>query len=135
MRKKEGMQQGDLYINLTPIVDVALILVIIFLCVCPMALITGIRTLEAKSGAGKGKTAKEDNVQVILKKDSSIVVNNRSVEKKDLASAIRESISKSKTGVVTLTADKANRVNDVVEILDISKQQGAKKVIIMRKAE
>ena len=120
---------------LVPVINVSLVLVVVFLSVSPMAMLTGIRALESHSSSGKGKTAAKENVEVVLAKDGVIAVNNIRVNMDGLASVLLVEIPKSKTGVVMLTADKENIVGDVVKILDTAKQNGAKKVIIMRKKE
>ena len=47
----------------------------------------------------------------------------------------KEQLAKSKDGLVTLQAEKNNKVGQVVEVLDIAKQAGAKKVAILNKLE
>ncbi|MFH0948626.1 MAG: biopolymer transporter ExbD [Elusimicrobiota bacterium] len=138
----EGNMGDRVNSSLVPVIDISLVLVIVFSALCPMALTSGIRALESQSSSGKGKTAKKENVEVILAKDKVITVNNIKVNlpawtdqasTKGLENILLEEISKSGTKVVMLTADKENIVNDVVKILDTAKQSGAKKVIIMSK--
>ena len=77
----------------------------------------------------------KENVEVVLAKDGAIAVNGIKVDINELANVLLGEIPKSKTGVVMVTADKENIVGDVVRILDVAKQNGAKKVIIMRKKQ
>src|SRR3989344_8656669 len=53
-------------INVTPLVDVALVLVIIFMAVSPFMLQAGLQVSESKAGAATGKHALEENVQITL---------------------------------------------------------------------
>ena len=122
-------------INVTPLVDVALVLVIIFMAVSPFMLQAGLQVSESKAGAATGKASLDENVQVSLAEDGRIVVNGEEVSLPDLKSKLKEAIPKSKDGLVTLQAEKANRVGQVVEILDIAKQSGARKVAILNKPE
>ena len=120
-------------INVTPLVDVSLVLVIIFMAVSPFMLQAGLTVTESKSGAAKGKASLTENVQVTLTPDNKIMLNGNEILLADLNSALKEAIKKSKDGLVTLQADKTNRVGQVVEILDIAKQAGAKKVALLDK--
>ena len=122
-------------INVTPLVDVALVLVIIFMAVSPFMLKAGLQVLESKAGAATGKASLEENVQISLTGDNKILVNGEDVSLTDLSSKLKERIPKSKDGLVTLQAEKTNRVGQVVEILDIAKQAGAKKVAILNRPE
>ncbi|MBI4753195.1 biopolymer transporter ExbD [Candidatus Desantisbacteria bacterium] len=121
--------------NLTPLIDVCLVLVIIFMVTAPMVMQAGIKILESQAGAGSGKHAAEENIEVILTEDDKVMLNGQEVLWQDFPLKIRQEIYKSRDKLVFVTADNKNRVGRVVEILDISKQQGAKKVAIISKAE
>ena len=122
-------------INVTPLVDVALVLVIIFMAVSPFMLQAGIQVTESKAGAAAGKASLSENVQITLTQENKILVNGKEILLPDLALSLKEAIPKSKDGLVTLQADKNNQVGQVVAVLDIAKQSGAKKVAILNKLE
>ena len=126
-------QEAITEINVAPLVDVALCLVIIFMAVSPFMLQAGLLVSESKAGAATGKSSLAENVQVTLTEGNKILVNGEAVEVFDLSSKLKTAIPKSKDGLVTLQADPSNRVGQVVEILDIAKQSGAKKVAILNK--
>ena len=119
-------------INVTPLVDVCLVLVIIFMAVAPLALTVGIKVLESRAKASEGKAAAEDNVQVRLAADGRITVNGREVMAVVLYAEITQALAKSKDKMVIITADETNRVGQVVEILDTAQQAGALKLAIMK---
>ncbi len=121
--------------NLTPLIDVCLVLVIIFMVTAPMVMQAGIKILESQAGAGVGKHAAEENIEVVLTEDDKVMLNGREVLWQDFPVRIRQEIFKSRDKLVFITADDKNRVGRVVEILDISKQQGARKVAIISKPE
>ena len=59
-------------INVTPLVDVCLVLVIIFMAVAPMAVTLGIKVLESRASNAEGKASVDENVQVKLALDGQI---------------------------------------------------------------
>ncbi|OGR80795.1 MAG: hypothetical protein A3I11_07965 [Elusimicrobia bacterium RIFCSPLOWO2_02_FULL_39_32] len=120
-------------INVTPLVDVALVLVIIFMAVSPFMLQAGLTVQESKAGAEKGKHALEENLQIRLNQENKIFVNNQEILLEKLSLFLKTEIPKTKDKMVTLEAEKSNRVGQVVEILDIAKQSGALKVAILNK--
>jgi len=119
-------------INLTPLVDVSLVLVIIFMAVAPLAVVAGIRALHAKAGAAAGKTALSENVQVSLKSDGTLTVNGRKTDFGSLLPAVAQALGASREKMVVLTADGQSKVGQVVAVLDVSKQAGAAKVAILK---
>lgn len=130
-----GDEESITAINLTPLVDVSLVLVIIFMAIAPFALTAGIKVLESKAGAAKGKVSAAKNVSINLTRKGKLTVNGKKSEFGTLARLIGEELTKSKDKMVILTADDENRVGEVVLILDTAKQAGAKKIAIMSRAK
>ena len=126
-------QDGDPItdINVTPLVDVSLVLVIIFMAIAPFAMQSGIKVLESKAKAAVGKVSASENVSIRLSKDGRIAINGKDAAREGLLGALSEALAASKDRMVTLSADDENIVGDVVEVLDAAKQAGAQKIAIM----
>ena len=120
-------------INLTPLVDVSLVLVIIFMAIAPFALQAGIKVLESKAKAAVGKVSASDNVSIRLTRDRKLTVNGKETDFDGLVGAVADAVAKSKDRMVVLTADDDNKVGDVVRVLDSAKEAGAVKLAILRK--
>lgn len=118
--------------NVTPLVDVSLVLVIIFMAVAPMALTTGIKVLESSGKAATGKVAASENVEVKLYSDGRITINGKEIEFAALYENLVREIPKSKDKMVMISADKMNKVGKVVKILDVARRAGAKKLAILK---
>ena len=118
-------------INVTPLVDVSLVLVIIFMAIAPFAMQSGIKVLESKAKAAVGKVSASENVSVRLTKDGKLTINGKEAVRTALFSALSDALTASKDRMVTLSADDENKVGEVVEVLDAAKQAGAKKIAIM----
>lgn len=132
-----GMQSGRdedpiADINVTPLVDICLVLVIIFMVIVPFAIETGIKVLQSKSKAGVGKVSVEENVQIRLTRDGRLTLNGKAVEKDLLSASVQKALLKSRDKMVIITAEDENRVGEVVEVLDTAKQSGAMKLAIMK---
>jgi biopolymer transport protein ExbD len=118
-------------INVTPLVDVSLVLVIIFMAIAPFGMQAGIKVLQSKANVSVGKTKASENVSVRLREDGSMTVNGKKTANMNLLKTIRGYLGASKDKMVMLNADEGNFVGDVVFILDTAKQAGAKKLAIM----
>ncbi len=120
-------------INVTPLVDVCLVLVIIFMVIAPLAMQSGIEVASSKVGAAKGEAALADNVMVVLAEKDRVTVNGRAVKWEELGDAVAAALKKSKDGLVSLDATPKAEVGKVVEILDTVKQRGARRVALLNR--
>ncbi len=120
-------------INLTSLVDVSLTLVIIFMIVAPFTMQTGIKITSSKMGESKGKVAQSENVCIHLSADGQIKIDGQLISWDKLGDALRIAIPKSKDQMVILLASPKNHVKQIVDILDCARQEGAKKLAILKK--
>ncbi|MDE2039880.1 MAG: biopolymer transporter ExbD [Elusimicrobia bacterium] len=119
-------------INVTPLVDVCLVLVIIFMAVAPFAVTLGLKVLSARAKAATGKAAIDQNVSVRLSADGRITVDGAAVAPEGLPLALSRALSRSRDKMVVLTAADDNRVGQVVSILDQAQLSGALKLAILK---
>jgi len=119
-------------INVTPLVDVCLVLVIIFMAVAPMAVTLGIKVLETRAGNAEGKASVDENVQVKVSLDGTITVNGTKTDGLTFRGVLAGALARSKDKMVIVTADARNKVGLVVSVLDASKQAGALKLAVMK---
>lgn len=119
-------------INVTPLVDVCLVLVIIFMAVAPMAVTLGIKVLETRRSNAEGKASVDENVNIRITTDGSITVNGTKTDGVTFRGVLAAQLQMSKDKMVVVTADATNKVGLVVEVLDASKQAGALKLAVMK---
>jgi biopolymer transport protein ExbD len=119
-------------INVTPLVDVCLVLVIIFMAVAPMAITLGIKVLESRSSTAKGKASVSENVKVDIALDGSITVNGVKTDGLTFRRVLVDALARSRDRMVIVSADARDKVGLVVNVLDQSKQLGAQKLALMK---
>lgn len=119
-------------INLTPLVDVSLVLVIIFMAVAPFAIQAGIKVLQSKASAQVGKVSLSESVQVKLTKEGRLTLNGAELAPGEYPAAVARALLKSADKFVIVKADTENKVGQVVGLLDDAKQAGALKMALMR---
>ncbi|MBI2069944.1 MAG: biopolymer transporter ExbD [Elusimicrobia bacterium] len=83
-------------INVTPLVDVSLVLVIIFMAVSPLILQAGIKAMESKTGAAQGLKTVEKNVNLEMDRAGIMRVNGKIVPKDGLRIALKKALAASK---------------------------------------
>jgi len=119
-------------INLTPLVDVSLVLVIIFMAVAPFALTAGIKVLQSKASAQVGKVSLSESVQVRLSKEGKLTLNGKEIPRENYPAEVMRALVKSEDKFVIVKADVDNKVGQVVGLLDEAKQAGALKMALMK---
>ena len=130
MRRRTGSAELITKVNVTPIIDVALVLVIILLVTAPMMSVSDLpvqlpeaRTREAED---------ERNVSVTIGTDGQLAVDDRQVSAPALGAAVAERLAQpGNDGVlVVVRADTATPYSEVRRTLDVIKQSGAKRIAI-----
>ncbi len=124
----EGLYQPLADINVTPLVDVMLVLLIIFMVTAPM-LATGI-----KVNLPSAKTAQPlDNKQpvvVAVAKDGALSVGKDPVSRDELAAKVKAKLTDS-NGVVQLRGDRDAAYGDVVSVMDELAANGISRIAIV----
>lgn len=118
-------------INVTPLVDISLVLVIILMVTSPMVVQSGIIVNSSTVTASHGKSSKDESVQVKLTKNA-LLLNNKKVETEQFPEAIKAMLDANKKKVVMITCDRNVEHGRLVNVLDVAKMMGAKSLAIMR---
>lgn len=112
-------------INMTPLIDIMLVLLIIFMVTSTAALESGLDIQLPKTSVTNEK--KQDEILIIsLGKDGSVALQGKAVKETDLAAAIAAKLQELKTEAVILEGDSSAFLGKAVEIMDMAKQAGAK---------
>ena len=117
-------------INVTPLVDVMLVLLIIMMLITPM-LNQGVamRLPQASNTADKPTT--QDNTTVAIGKDGSLYVNSKPVTELDMASKITDALEGKKEKVVFIKADEEALYSAVMTAMDQLHQAGVEDIALI----
>ena len=123
-KRDEGSKVSS-EINVTPMVDVMLVLLIIFMVVTPM-LQKGISVDMAKVNNPEQMpdADKEDAVVVAVTRDGNIFLGNTQVQKADLSGQVKDRIANKLDKTVYLKSDARAKYGDVVAIVDEIRSAG-----------
>lgn len=116
-------------INVTPLVDVMLVLLVIFMVVTPMLRVElPIDLPETKSG-----TAAEQANQVILTagSDGTLLVNGAPVARDTLETTIRDTFAQRDDHTIFLEADRALPYATVVDLMDTCRNAGIQRIGVL----
>ncbi len=118
-------------INVVPYIDVMLVLLVIFMITAPLM---NPGQIDLPS-IGKSLAPPVAPLEVVIKKDNSLAVRDRSgqgvelpVSRDELVAYLRERQARQPSQPVVISADKNVRYERVVEVMDVLQRQQVKKV-------
>lgn len=109
-------------INVTPFVDVVLVLLVIFMITAPMILKDALRIQLPKAASVDTKAAQ--TLGVVVTKQGEILLNGKPVVAEALAEAVRAALAQDPATQAVISADVDARHGDVVRAIDLVKSAG-----------
>jgi biopolymer transport protein TolR len=115
-------------IPLTPLIDTALTLLIIFIVATPM-MHNAIKVSLPKGNSKEDAGGRQDFV-VYLDKDNQIFFNGKKCSYVDLVNQVKQTAPQSKDRIIIVKADEAIPYGRVIELVDQLKIVGMKHVVL-----
>lgn len=120
-------------INVTPLVDVCLVLLIIFMVMVPRNVPEISVRVPPERKMKQPRPPKEEPLVIGLTKDNALTLNRNRIEKERLASEIERQLGFREKRVVFVDFDDDAEYGKAVEILDLAKEAGAEVLGIMKR--
>ena len=120
-------------INITPFVDVVLVLLVIFMVTAPMLVkdILELRLPKTKTGDGQMM----QTLGVAVNKDGNILLNGQLTDEAGLSVATKLSLAENPQAQALISADKEASYGKVVKVIDILKTAGLEKFAVQIERE
>jgi biopolymer transport protein ExbD len=125
-RKKRAGGDGTINdINVTPMVDVMLVLLIIFMVITPM-LSKGVSVdmVRTRNPIAMEEADKEDAVLVAVTRDGQAFLGTRRVTNEELQSQVSDQVSSRINKTVYLKCDARSKYERVVEVVNLIRASG-----------
>jgi len=123
----------EVFINLTPLIDVVFLLLIFFMVTTTFATIRYGMRVDLPTTTTPQEKIKQ-NIVVSINRDGKIYLGKKWVSEKQLVSRLRQEIKK-KGGLVIVNADRNITHGKVVRVMDLAKKAGAQKLGILTTPE
>ena len=124
--------QGGMFweINITPLTDIFLVLLIIFMVTTSVAVesATHVNLPVAENTSPENK-----GVLVTYTANHELFVNSKDVPEQDFESELHDALSRVEAKVVVFQGDRTVLLGDMVRILDLAKAAGAQQIAIAAK--
>ncbi|RUM61480.1 MAG: biopolymer transporter ExbD [Persephonella sp.] len=121
-------------INMTPFVDIILVILIIFMATATFIVEKKIPLNLPEAKTGEDIQNKPNQLIVSITK-SGIFVNNEKVDLKKLKDVLGKKVKSKKDNIIVLRADKDIKFQKVVDVIDICRELGLEKYIVETKRE
>jgi biopolymer transport protein ExbD len=121
-------------INITPLADVALTLLTIFMIATPLILQSSIKVNLPEAASGRPLTSTRQ-INITVSGDNSVYLDDKLVTRKELISKVKMLHRDNPELEVILFSDKTVRFKNIVSILDDLNEIGIKNLNIAAKVE
>lgn len=120
-------------INITPFVDVMLVLLIIFMITAPALMKEVIDIRLPKTASGDGQIIQ--TLGVAINKDGNILLNGQITDDEGLKSAVKSALAQAQDAQAIISADVEVSYGRVVKVMDLLKSSGLEKFAIQVERE
>lgn len=120
-------------INITPFVDVVLVLLIIFMITAP-ALVKEVMDIRLpKTSTGDGQVMQ--TLGVAINKDGNILLNGQITDEEGLKAAVKSTLAQAQDAQAIISADTEVSYGRVVKVMDLLKSSGLEKFAVQIERE
>ena len=136
MWTKENLKHDAAFrdVNMTPLIDVSLVLVVILLLATPLAFESAISVRNtATRGSKAERKVEEKHVELDVISDDIVKINRAPVSFSDLTQTLRPLLNANGSTRVVITCDDRVSHGAFVSVLDKAKVSGAAEIAVMGK--
>ena len=113
-------------INVTPFIDVMLVLLIIFMVAAPLATVDV--QIDLPASTAKPAQRPEKPIYLSIKQDKSLFLNNDQVQSADLGATLDRLTNNDRDKTIFLRGDKGVEYGDLMQVMDALRGTGYLKI-------
>ena len=126
-----GQGEGITEVNVIPLIDVSLVLVVILILLTPLAFESNIAVQRALAAARAAQQQDElERIELAIVDEASVRVNRTRVAREDLAATLTPMLAGLVPPPLVVTCDEAVSHGTFVNVLDVAKTCGAKEIAV-----
>lgn len=112
-------------INMTPFIDIMLVLLIIFMVTSSVSLESGL-DIDLPAGSSSGAQSDEKAIIVSLNREGELFLDGSQVDLDSFKNKLIALMSSKKTELVIFEGDKASSLGKTISVMELAKEAGAK---------
>ena len=131
-RTRYRNQEGIFEPNMTPLIDVALVLVVILMVATPMAFQSSINVQRAAQAGQAAKfVAKSERIEITVVTADSVFINRSLVSRDKVGAVLKPLLDLSATKTVVVRCGDGVSHGAFVSVVDEAKAQGASQIAVV----
>jgi biopolymer transport protein ExbD len=130
-RSRSAEGEGIFEPNMTPLIDVSLVLVVILMVATPLVFQSGIAVNAAASSGRAAAAVREARVELTVLADGTVRVNRFVVPRAALEQTLQPLITESPTRLVVVRCEDNVVHGDFVSVIDEAKRLGALQIAVV----
>jgi biopolymer transport protein ExbD len=130
-RKPARAADGIYEPNMTPLIDVSLVLVVILMVATPLAFQSGIGVHAAAASGRAAANDRDARVELLVAADGTVSINRMRVPRAELASRLRPLLAASSERTVVVRCEDAVPHGEFVAVLDEARSLGATRLAVV----
>jgi len=120
-------------INVTPFIDVMLVLMIIFMVAAPLSMVN--TSVDLPASSSHAAPDQDKPLQITLKPDGGLMLGDTALTRESLKSALDDITKGDHDRRLYLQSDKATPYGDVMSVLDVLRDGGYLKIGLVGQSE
>lgn len=120
-------------INMTPLIDIMLVLLIIFMVTSSLSLESGL-DIDIPKTSSQTKNQEGASVVISLDKSGALSVQGKIASWESLKEDVTSALKEAKTATVVFEGDQKSSLSEAIRAMDIAKDAGAEKFAIAAEA-
>ncbi len=125
----------DQGIDMTPLVDTIIQLIIYFAVATTFAFISGMKVTLPQAGASEFAVSQQKKIVISVERDGALFFNQDPVDMAQLEQRLNELAADKDEETIVIQADQETMHGRVVEVLDLARSLGFKKLAIATSAK
>jgi biopolymer transport protein ExbD len=125
-----GIRGQGAHINVTPMIDILLVLIIVFMVIAP-SLSVGLNASVPQPGPVEANSQRQQDIVVTVLGSGNVRIGPRSIAMAELPNHLRLLLGSRVPGVVFVHAVEGLDFRDVAEVIDAAKGAGVSRVALM----
>jgi len=131
-RRQPPVDPGIHDVNMTPLIDVSLVLVVILMITTPMAFQSGIQVRNAAaSGQASAEKVRTERIEITVVSPDSVIVNRNLIQRSGLRGILTPLLAVSATKTVVVRCNDNVPHGSFVSVLDEAKSCGASQIAVI----
>ena len=130
----KSSQDNEHEINMTPLIDVSLVLVVMLLLASPLAFESSINVNKSDTTAQKSEnTDQDERIEIVVVTDEQVRINKMDMPREDMSAVLKPLLDRASSRTVMIGCDPGVSHGAFVNALDQAKMCGATEIAVFER--